>query len=70
MFKKLQFLVFLLCFLTTSSFAQKIEFDGSFILFREAKTKEPVLIIKDSLLYKGIKPIRIPFKHTDYLEKL
>jgi hypothetical protein len=68
MHKKLLFLF--LSLLPTTSFAQKLEFDGSFILFREAKTKEPILIINDSLLYKGVKPVRIPFRHTDYLDKL
>lgn len=70
MHKKLLFLFLFLSLLPTTSFAQKLEFEGSFILFREAKTKEPVLIINDSLLYKGFQPIRIPFKHTDYLAKL
>lgn len=68
--KRLLFLLFLVCFISNSNFAQKIEFEGSFILFREAKTKEPILIINDTLLYKGIKPIKFPFKHTKYLEKL
>ena len=70
MYKKFQFLVFFLCFFSTSTFAQNIVSDGGFILFREAKTKEPVLIINDSLLYKGIKLIKLPFKHTDYPEEL
>lgn len=70
MSKKLLFLLLLLSVVQTTSFAQNLEFDGSFILFKEAKTKEPVLIINDSLLYKGIQPIRIPFKHNNYLNKL
>lgn len=70
MFKKFKNLLLFICFVSTSTYAQKIEFDGGFILFREAKTKEPVLIINDSLLYKGFKPIKLPLKHTDYLEKL
>lgn len=68
MTKKILF--FLLSILPTTTFAQKLEFEGSFILFKEAKTKEPVLIINDSLLYKGIQPISIPFKHTSYLNIL
>ena len=59
MTKKILF--FLLSILPTTTFAQNLEFDGGFILFREAKTKEPVLIINDSLVYKGIKSIKIPF---------
>lgn len=70
MFKKLKILLLFICFISTSTYAQKIEFDGSFILFREAKTKEPVLIINDSFLYKGVKSTKLPFKHTDYPEKL
>ncbi len=70
MSKKIVVLLLFLSFFQTSTFAQKLEFDGSFALFREAKTKEPVLIINDSLLYKGIKSIKIPFRHSDYLDKL
>ena len=68
MTKKILFLFLYL--LPTISFAQKLEFEGSFILFKEAKTKEPVLIINDSLLYKGVQAISIPFKHTSYLNIL
>ena len=50
--------------------AQKLEFNGEFLLFREAKTKQPVLIIEDSLVYKGNAMKRIPFKHTEYPAKL
>jgi hypothetical protein len=70
MFKKFKNLLLFICFVSTSTYAQKVEFDGSFILFREAKTKEPVLIINDSFLYKGVKSTKLPFKHSDYPEKL
>lgn len=70
MYKKLLLLFLVLSLFPTSSFAQKLEFDGSFILFKEAKSKEPVLIINDSLLYKGFQPVKIPFKHTKYLDQL
>lgn len=70
MSKKFKKIFVFICFISTSTFAQNLEFDGSFILFREAKTKEPVLIINDSLLYKGMKPIKLPFKFSDYPEKL
>ena len=70
MSKKFKKIFVFICFISTSTFAQNLEFDGSFILFREAKTKEPVLIINDSLLYKGMKPIKLPFKYSDYPEKL
>ena len=61
-------LLFVLTPFTTK--AQKLEFNGEFLLFREAKTKQPVLIINDSLVYKGNAMKRIAFKHTDYLAKL
>ena len=50
--------------------AQKLEFNGEFLLFREAKTKQPVLIVNDSLVYKGFAMKRIAFKHTEYPAKL
>lgn len=53
-----------------TSKAQKLEFNGEFLLFREAKTKQPVLIIDDSLMYKGNAMKRIVFKHTEYPDKL
>jgi hypothetical protein len=70
MHKKLAFILFFLSFVPTSIVAQNLEFDGGFMLFREAKTKEPVLIINDSLVYKGVKSTKIPFKHTEYPDKL
>ena len=60
----------LLCVLPFTSKAQKLEFEGEFLLFREAKTKQPVLIIDDSLVYKGFAMKRIAFKHTEYPAKL
>lgn len=68
--KKLAFILFFLSFVPTSIVAQKLGFDGGFILFREAKTKEPVLIINDSLVYKGVKSVKIPFNHSEYPDKL
>ena len=61
-------LLFVLTPFTTK--AQKLEFNGEFLLFREAKTKQPVLIINDSLVYKGNAMKRIAFKHTEYPAKL
>jgi hypothetical protein len=64
-------LTFLLLFvLPFTTKAQKLEFDGEFLLFREAKTKQPVLIVNDSLVYKGNAMKRIAFKHTEYPAKL
>ena len=50
--------------------AQNFEFNGDFLLFREAKTKQPVLIVNDSLVYKGYAMKRIAFKHTEYPARL
>lgn len=50
--------------------AQKVEFNGEFVLFREAKTKQPVLIVNDSLVYKGFDMKKIAFNHTEYPAKL
>lgn len=64
-------LTFLLLFvLPFTTKAQKLEFNGEFLLFREAKTKQPVLIVNDSLVYKGNAINRIAFKHTEYPAKL
>lgn len=64
------FTLILLCLIPFTSKAQKLEFEGEFLLFREAKTKQPVLIIDDSLVYKGFAMKRIAFKHTEYPAKL
>jgi hypothetical protein len=64
------FTLLLLCLFPFTSKAQKLEFEGEFLLFREAKTKQPVLIIDDSLVYKGNDMKRIAFKHTEYPAKL
>jgi hypothetical protein len=63
-------LLLLLWLLPIISSAQKLEFNGECLLFREAKTKQPVLIVNDSLVYKGFAMKRIAFKHTEYPAKL
>lgn len=68
--RSISLLLFLICLAPLSTKAQKFEFNGEFLLFREAKTKQPVLIINDSLAYKGNAMKRIAFKHTDYPGKL
>ena len=50
--------------------AQNFEFNGDFLLFREAKTKQPVLIVNDSLVYKGFGMKKIAFNHAEYPAKL
>jgi len=68
--KKLVLLFLFLSLLPSTSFAYKLEFNGDFLLFREAKTKQPVLIVHDSLVYKGNAMGRIAFKHSPYPAKL
>jgi hypothetical protein len=68
--RAISLLLLLFCLAPLSTKAQKFEFNGEFLLFREAKTKQPVLIINDSLAYKGTAMKRIAFKHTDYPAKL
>ena len=58
------------CLFPFLSNAQKLEFNGDFLLFREAKTQQPVLIVNDSLVYKGFAMKRIAFKHTEYPARL
>lgn len=58
------------CLFPFLSNAQKLEFNGDFLLFREAKTKQPVLIVNDSLVYKGFAMKRIAFKHSEYPARL
>jgi hypothetical protein len=68
--RAISLLLVLICLTPLSTKAQKFEFNGEFLLFREAKTKQPVLIINDSLAYKGTTMKRIAFKHTEYPAKL
>ncbi len=68
--RNLLLLLLFFCLTPFTTKAQKFEFNGEFLLFREAKTKQPVLIINDSLAYKGNAMKRIAFKHTDYPAKL
>ncbi len=68
--REISLLLLLICLAPLSTKAQKFEFNGEFLLFREAKTKQPVLIINDSFAYKGNAMKKIAFKHTDYLDKL
>ena len=68
--RNLLLLLLFFCLTPFTTKAQKLEFNGEFLLFREAKTKQPVLIINDSLVYKGNAMKRIAFKHTEYPAKL
>lgn len=50
------------------SYGQKINRYDEILLFKESKSQKPILIINDSLVYKG--KTLIPFKHTEYPDKL
>jgi hypothetical protein len=60
-------LVFSLLFVTSSQ-GQKLKRYDDILLFKEAQSKQPIIIINDSLVYKGKQ--LIPFKHTDYPDKI
>jgi len=45
--RNLLLLLLFFCLTPFTAKAQKLEFNGEFLLFREAKTKQPVLIIND-----------------------
>lgn len=65
--KIIQLFVFSLLIATTSQ-GQKLKRHDDLLLFKEAKTKQPIIIINDSLVYKGKQ--LIPFKHTEYPDKI
>jgi hypothetical protein len=61
-------LIFLLALATCQ--AQSIYRSDNYLLFKEAKSSQAVLIVKDSLLYKGNPLQQKPFFHTTYLDDL
>lgn len=65
--KIIQLFVFSLLIATTSQ-GQKLKRHDDLLLFKEAKTKQPIIIINDSIVYKGKQ--LIPFKHTEYPDKI
>lgn len=64
------FFIFTFFLFITGIEAQNIEFDENCILFRDYKTKLPVLILKDSILYTGNPLKRKTYHHTNYPDKL
>ncbi len=50
--------------------AQDIQFDENCVLFQDARTRLPVLILKDSILYKGNDLTKTKYNHTAYPDKL
>ncbi|WP_229331188.1 hypothetical protein [Flavobacterium ammonificans] len=65
--KNILLLLFSLLIATTSQ-GQKLKRYDDLLLFKEAKSKQPIIIINDSLVYKGKQ--LIPFKHTEYPDKI
>jgi hypothetical protein len=61
-------LIFFLALATCQ--AQSIYRSDNYLLFKEAKSSQAVLIVKDSLLYKGNPLKQKPFFHTSYLDDL
>ncbi len=51
-----------------TSQGQKLKRYDDLLLFNDAKTKKPIIVINDSLVYKGKQ--LIPFKHTEYPDKI
>ena len=64
-----RFLFILLLALSTSQ-AQSIYRSDQHLLFKEAKSSQTILILKDSLLYKGNPLRQKPFLHNAYLDNL
>lgn len=60
--------IFLIALVTCQ--AQSIYRSDQHLLFKEAKSSQTVLILKDSLLYKGNPLQQKPFLHSPYLDNL
>lgn len=67
--QRLLFFCILLLFVNKIQ-AQDIQFDENCVLFQDAKTSLPVLILKDSILYKGNALTKTKYNHTPYPDKL
>jgi hypothetical protein len=50
--------------------AQDIQFDENCVLFQDSKASLPVLILKDSILYKGNALTKTKYNHAAYPDKL
>lgn len=62
--------IFIFLQLSNSIQAQDIQFDENCVLFQDAKTRLPVLILKDSIMYKGNPLAKTKYNHTAYPDKL
>ncbi|MFM2367920.1 MAG: hypothetical protein RL619_216 [Bacteroidota bacterium] len=68
MLRFLFFFILLLFF--NKNQAQDIRFDENCVLFQDAKTSLPVLILEDSILYKGNPLTKTKYNHTPYPDEL
>jgi hypothetical protein len=68
MIKKNILLSLLALLFSCTSQAQKLKRYDDILLFKDAKSQQPIIVINDSLVYKGKR--LIPFKHTEYPDKI
>lgn len=68
MIKKLILLSLFSILIVNTSRGQKLKRYDDLLLFKEAKSKQPIIVINDSLLYKGKQ--LIPYKHSEYPDKI
>jgi hypothetical protein len=68
MIKKLILLSLFSLLIANTSQGQKLKRYDDLLLFKDAQSQQPVIIINDSLVYKGKQ--LIPFKHTEYPDKI
>jgi hypothetical protein len=61
---------FILLFSVTKIQTQNLEFEENCVLFQDSKTNLPVLILKDSIQYKGNPQVKTKYNHTSYPGKL
>ncbi len=62
--------LFIFFFACITCQAQSVYRSDEHLLFKDAKSSKTILILKDSLLYKGNPLQQIPFTHSPYLESL
>ena len=60
----------ILLFFVSKIQAQDLEFEENCILFQDAKTSLPVLVLQDSILYKGNPLTKTKYNHTPYPDRL
>ena len=68
MIKKLILLSLFSFLIVNTSQGQKLKRYDDLLLFKDAQSQQPIIIINDSLVYKGKQ--LIPFKHTEYPDKI